>query len=62
MKNINWFSSYPKSGNTMMRLFLSAYFFTEDGIIKDLKIANAIRKFNAKSVFDKLKINFDSQI
>ena len=61
MKNINWVSSYPKSGNTMMRLFLAAYFFTEDGVIKDLKIANAIRKFNAKSVFDKLKINFDSQ-
>ena len=28
---IIWLASYPKSGNTWVRSFLSAYYFTEDG-------------------------------
>jgi len=30
-KKIIWIASYPKSGNTWIRSFLSAYFFTQDG-------------------------------
>ena len=29
---IIWLSSYPKSGNTYIRSFLSAYFFTSNGV------------------------------
>ena len=28
---IIWLSSYPKSGNTYIRSFLSAYYFSKDG-------------------------------
>ena len=28
---IIWVSSYPKSGNTWVRSFLTSYYFTEDG-------------------------------
>ena len=55
MKNINWIVSYPKSGNTMVRLFLCAYLFTEKGIINDLKISKAIKKFNSGDVYNKFK-------
>ena len=26
-----WLASYPKSGNTLVRSLLAAYFFTKDG-------------------------------
>ena len=55
MKNINWIVSYPKSGNTMVRLFLCAYLFSEKGIINDLKISKAIKKFNSGDVYNKYK-------
>ena len=55
MKNINWIVSYPKSGNTMVRLFLCAYLFTEKGIINDLKISKAIKKFNSGDVYNHYK-------
>ena len=55
MKNINWITSYPKSGNTMVRLFLCAYFFTKDGTIDDLKISKAIKKFNTIATYNKYK-------
>ena len=28
---IVWLASYPKSGNTLLRSFISSYFFTKDG-------------------------------
>ena len=28
---IIWLASYPKSGNTYLRSFLSTYFFSKDG-------------------------------
>ena len=28
---IIWIASYPKSGNTWVRAFLTSYYFTEDG-------------------------------
>ena len=31
MKKIIWIASYPKSGNTFLRSFLSAYFFSDSG-------------------------------
>ncbi|MBS56912.1 MAG: hypothetical protein CMP16_03445 [Rickettsiales bacterium] len=58
MKNIFWISSYPKSGNTMVRLFMSCYFFTNDGILKDLNIIKNITIFNNINIFKKIK-NFE---
>ena len=36
---IIWIASYPKSGNTGVRAFLTAYYFTKDGVYdpKELK-------------------------
>ena len=39
---IIWLASYPKSGNTMLRSMLSAYFFTEDGIDAIANIASEV--------------------
>ncbi len=30
-KNIFWISSYPKSGNTLVRAILTGLFFSDDG-------------------------------
>ena len=54
MKNLIWIASYPKSGNTMLRLFLAAYFFTEDGIIKNFDILKHIISLNKESAISKL--------
>ena len=35
---IIWIASYPKSGNTWVRAFISAYYFTEDGIFNPEKL------------------------
>ena len=40
---IIWLASYPKSGNTMLRSLLSAYFFTEDGKFKFEHLKNIIQ-------------------
>ena len=46
MKKISWIASYPKSGNTYMRLLLSAYFYTSDGVISDFKSIDNIFKIS----------------
>tara|TARA_Y100000590_G_scaffold180322_1_gene205510 strand:- start:8576 stop:9427 length:852 start_codon:yes stop_codon:yes gene_type:complete len=47
MKKFIWLASYPKSGNTMVRLFLSAYFFTKDGIIRSFDTIKHIINFQS---------------
>ena len=37
---IIWLSSYPKSGNTYVRAFLSAYYFSENGQFDFSQISN----------------------
>ena len=46
MKKITWIASYPKSGNTYMRLFLASYFYTTTGVIKDFEVINNIFKIS----------------
>ncbi len=53
---IIWLASYPKSGNTLVRSMLSAYFFSKDGIYNFDLIKN-IRQFPKISLFEKLGIN-----
>jgi len=49
MKNIIWLASYPKSGNTMLRLFLASYFFTEKGSFNNFDILKNIISINQNS-------------
>jgi hypothetical protein len=44
---IIWLASYPKSGNTYVRAFLSAYYFSKDGQFDFNQISN-IRQFPNK--------------
>jgi len=48
---ILWLASYPKSGNTLLRSMLSAYFFSKDGVYENI-IKNYIKvqeKFVSKN-------------
>ena len=54
-KRIFWISSYPKSGNTWLRLILCGLFYTNDGIIDDFKILNNIPKFDLLNNFKFIK-------
>ena len=48
---IIWLASYPKSGNTYIRAFLSAYYYSKDGKFDFSQIAN-IKQFPDKEFFD----------
>ena len=41
---IVWLASYPKSGNTLVRSMLAAYFFSKDGIY-DFDLIKNIKQF-----------------
>ena len=53
---IIWLASYPKSGNTLVRSMLSAYFFSKDGIY-NFDILKNIKHFPNIELFEKLNIN-----
>ena len=44
---IIWLASYPKSGNTWVRSFLSAYYYSHDGRF-DFKLLEKIRQFPSR--------------
>ena len=44
---IIWLASYPKSGNTWVRSFLSAYYYSNDGKF-DFKLLEKIKQFPSK--------------
>ena len=52
---IIWLASYPKSGNTYVRAFLSAYYYSEDGKFNFNQISN-IDQFPHEKFF-KQKVN-----
>jgi len=54
-KKIFWISSYPKSGNTWLRLILCGLFFTEDGNINNLDILKNIPKLDLLNNFEFIK-------
>ena len=47
---IIWIASYPKSGNTWVRSFLTAYYFCENGIF-DINKLNLIEDYPNKQFF-----------
>lgn len=51
MSKISWIASYPKSGNTYIRLLLSAYFYTADGIISSFAPIDNIFKISRYEFF-----------
>jgi len=53
---IVWLSSYPKSGNTLLRSMISAYFFTQDGNF-NFKTLNNINQFPDFKLFENYGIN-----
>ena len=53
---IIWLASYPKSGNTLVRSMISAYFFSKDGIYNFDLIKN-IKQFPKIGLFQKIGIN-----
>ena len=48
---IIWIASYPKSGNTWVRSFLSAYYFCKDGVF-DINNLNKIEDYPNKQFFE----------
>lgn len=57
---IIWLASYPKSGNTLLRSMLAAYFFSKDGIYNFSLIRN-IRQFPNTHLFKNLGIDVNNQ-
>ena len=55
MKKCFWLSSYPKSGNTWLRLILCGLYFTEDGVIENFDILKKIPKFDVLKNFEFIK-------
>ena len=58
---IIWLASYPKSGNTLLRSMLSAYFFTDDGKFNFDTIKN-INQFPDLKLFENYGVNTSDQI
>jgi hypothetical protein len=53
---IVWLASYPKSGNTLLRSMLAAYFFSKDGIF-DFDLIKNIKQFPTIELFENMGIN-----
>jgi hypothetical protein len=58
---IIWLASYPKSGNTLLRSMISAYFFTKDGNF-NFKNLNNISQFPDFKLFENHGINTSDQM
>jgi hypothetical protein len=57
---IVWIASYPKSGNTLIRSMVSAYFFSTDGIYNFDLIKN-IKQFPNITLFKNLDIDIKNE-
>jgi len=55
-----WLASYPKSGNTLVRSMLAAYFFSEDGVYNFDLIKN-IRQFPSSILFERMGIDMTNE-
>ena len=54
-KKMFWISSYPKSGNTWLRLILCGLFFTEDGNLNNFDLLKKIPGFDSLKNFSFVK-------
>ena len=55
-----WLASYPKSGNTLVRSMLAAYFFSKDGIYNFEQIKN-IKQFPKGALFERMGIDIQNE-
>ena len=55
---IIWLASYPKSGNTFVRAFLSTYYYSKDGNF-DFGLFENIKQFPNEEFFEKKLKNID---
>ena len=55
---IIWLASYPKSGNTWVRSFLTNY-LNKNTSNFNFNLLNQIKRFPRKELYDELKINFN---
>ena len=55
-----WLASYPKSGNTLVRSMLAAYFFSKDGVYNFDLIKN-IKQFPVNALFERMGINMQNE-
>ena len=55
-----WLASYPKSGNTLVRSLLGAYFFSKDGICNFDLIKN-IKQFPKAALFESLGLDLKNE-
>ena len=58
---IIWIASYPKSGNTWIRSFLTAYYFCENGFF-DINKINLIEDYPNKQFFKDNKCKLLTQV
>jgi hypothetical protein len=60
---ILWLASYPKSGNTLLRSLLSAYFYSKDGLF-NFELLKNIPYFPSHNFFKNLNVNIkdDSEV
>ena len=49
---IIWLASYPKSGNTWVRSFISALLYSDEGKLSDFQNLNKIKQFPGRSLFN----------
>ena len=57
---IVWLASYPKSGNTLLRSMLAAYFFSKEGIY-DFDLIKNIRQFPNIRLFENLGVDIRNE-
>jgi len=55
-----WLASYPKSGNTLIRSMLSAYYFSSDGVYNFDLIKN-IRQFPSAVLFEREGVDISKE-
>lgn len=57
---IVWLASYPKSGNTLLRKFLSTYFFSKDGTF-NFELLRNIKQYPSADLFRKQGIDVNNR-
>ena len=57
---IVWLASYPKSGNTLVRSMLAAYFFSNDGVY-NFDLLRNIKQFPQIALFQRMGINIQDE-
>jgi len=57
---IIWLASYPKSGNTLLRSMLAAYFFSKDGVY-NFDLIKYIKQFPNIALFERLGIDIKNE-